>query len=79
MTVNLDKTKVIVFNINQVWVTRSEPRFFFGQEKVALYMILQYVEVTFTGARVLPMAGCLSQLSHGYAALGVLERQCART
>ena len=33
--VNLNKTKVMVFNTTQAWVTRAEPEFFFGDEKVA--------------------------------------------
>ena len=33
LLINLDKTKVMVFNTTQAWVTRSEPEFFLGEEK----------------------------------------------
>ena len=35
LLVNKDKTKVMVFNTTQAWVTRSEPEFFLGEKKVA--------------------------------------------
>ena len=34
-SVNLNKIKVMIFNTTQAWVTRAEPEFFFGDEKVA--------------------------------------------
>ena len=34
LSINMDKTKVMVFNTTQAWVTRSEPEFFWGEEKV---------------------------------------------
>ena len=32
LSVNLDKTEVMMFNTTQAWVTRLEPEFF-GEEK----------------------------------------------
>ena len=34
LSINMDKTKVMVFNTNQTWVTRSEPEVFLGEDKV---------------------------------------------
>ena len=34
LSINMDKTKAMVFNTTQAWVTRSEPEFFSGEEKV---------------------------------------------
>ena len=33
MLINIDKTKVMVFNTTYTWVTSSEPEFFLGEEK----------------------------------------------
>ena len=35
LSVNLDKTEVMMFNTTQEWVIRSEPEFFLGEEKMA--------------------------------------------
>ena len=73
----MDKTEVMVFSTTKAWVTRSEPEFFLREEKVAYTHFYTYLGVTFTGPRFsLREANC-AQLSHGYAALGALERQCA--
>ena len=34
MAVKIDKTKVMVFNAMEAWVTILEPKFFLGEEKV---------------------------------------------
>ena len=36
LSINMDKTKVIMFSTTQAWVTRSEPEFFLEEEKVLL-------------------------------------------
>ena len=67
MLVNIDKTKRMVFNITQAWVTRSEAEFFLGEEKLA------YTQSD-TGLDS-PWEAVCAQLPHVYAALGVVERQ----
>ena len=47
LLVNLDN-KVMVFNTTQGWITRSEPEFFLGEEKVAYTQSYTYVGVTLT-------------------------------
>ena len=44
----MDKTKVIVFNTTQAWVTRSEPEFFLGEEKVEYARSYTYLGITFS-------------------------------
>ena len=38
-SINMDKTKMMVFNTTQAWVTRSKQEFFLGEEK-AEYILL---------------------------------------
>ena len=47
----MDKTKVMVFSTTQAWVTRSEPEFFLGEEKVEYTGSYTCLGVTFTGPR----------------------------
>ena len=49
MLVQIDKTKVMVFNTNQGWVTSSEPDFFLGEEMVAYAQSCTYLCLAFTG------------------------------
>ena len=51
MAVKIDKTKVMVFNAMEAWVTILEPKFFLGEEKVAYARSYMYLEVTFQGLR----------------------------
>ena len=67
----------MVFNTTQAWVTRSEPEFFLGEEKVEYTCSYTYLGVTFTGPRFSLREVACARLSRGYAALGALERQCA--
>ena len=46
LSINLDKTKVMVF---QAWIMRSEPDFFLEEEKVARTQSYTYLGVTFKG------------------------------
>ena len=48
LLINMDKTKVMVFNTIQAWVTRLEQEFFLGEEKVAYTRSYTYLGVTFT-------------------------------
>ena len=69
LLVNLDITKVIVFNIPQNWVRRSEPDFFLGEEKVT------QTQLTFTGPRFSLWDAAPAEFSHENGAFGALERQ----
>ena len=51
LSINMDKTKVMVFNTTQAWVTRSEPEFCLGEEKVEYTRSYTYLGVTFAGPR----------------------------
>ena len=76
----MDKTKVIVFNTTQAWVTRSEPEFFLGEEKVEYTRSYTYLGVTLMGPRFSLREAACARLSRGYAVLGYdLERQFAQT
>ena len=72
----MDKTKVMVFNTTQAWVTRSEPEFFLGEEKVEYTRSYTYLGVTFTTPNFFLWEDACARLSCGYAALDALERQC---
>ena len=39
LSINMDNTKVMVFNTTQAWVTISKPKFFLGEEKVAYTLL----------------------------------------
>ena len=77
LSINMDKTEVMVFNTTQAWVTRSEPEFFSGGEKVEYTCSYTYLGVIFTRPRFSLREVACARLSRGYAALGVLEIQCA--
>ena len=48
LSINMDKTKMMVFNTTEAWVIRSETEFFLGEEKLE-YPLLHIPGVTFTG------------------------------
>ena len=49
LSINLDKTKVMVFSTTQAWVTRSEPEFLLAEENVTQTQSYTYLGVTFIG------------------------------
>ena len=51
LSINMDITKVMVFNTTQAWVTKSEPNFFLGEEKVEYTRSYTYLSVTFVTPR----------------------------
>ncbi|MCO5606114.1 hypothetical protein L7F22_060301 [Adiantum nelumboides] len=77
LTLNLGKTKVMVFNTTQAWVTRAEHQFTFRGEMVEQVRSYVYLGVTFTGPRFSLKQAADARLDRGFAALGRLERQCA--
>ena len=48
LSINMGKTKVMVFNATQAWVARSEMEFFLGEKKVAYTQCYTYLGVTST-------------------------------
>ena len=68
----------MVFKTTQEWVMRSGPEFFLGEEKMAhTQQSYKYLGVTFKGPSFFSQEATCAQVSHGYAAFGALERQCA--
>ena len=51
----------MVFNTTQAWVTRSEPEFLLGEEKVAYTCSYTYLGVTITGGCLCPTFSWCSQ------------------
>ena len=49
LTVNLNKTKVMIFNTTTNWVNTSAPVFLYGEEEVELTKQYTYLGVVFTG------------------------------
>ena len=74
--VNLDKTKVMLFNTTQPSVTGSKVELLLGEEEVAYTQSYTYLRATFIG-RFYLWEAISARLTHGYEAFGALERQCA--
>ena len=71
LSIDMNKTLVMVFNTIQACVTRSEPEFFLGLEKVAYRHTHLYIPgVTFIGPMFSLGEVVSAWLSHGYAAHG---------
>ncbi|MCO5551498.1 hypothetical protein L7F22_005002 [Adiantum nelumboides] len=51
LSVNLGKTKVMVFNTTPQWIRRSAPTFTYGQEIVEYTDAYTYLGIVFTRAR----------------------------
>ena len=62
---NMDKSKVMVLNTTQAWVTRSEPELILREEKVAYSLSYTYLGVTFRGPRFLLREAACAELSCG--------------
>ena len=62
MLVNLDITKVIVFNIPQNWVRRSEPDFLIGRVKGGITQSYIYLGVTFIWPQLSVLEAACTQL-----------------
>ncbi|MCO5592395.1 hypothetical protein L7F22_046398 [Adiantum nelumboides] len=77
LTLNLGKTKVMMFNTTHAWVTRAEHQFTFRGEMVEQVRSYVYIGVTFTGPPFSLKQAADGRLDKDFAALGRLERQCA--
>ena len=76
LSVNLGKTKVMVFNTTPQWVRRSIPTFAYGQEIVEYTDAYTYLGVVFSGLVLSLRRAAETRLRRAYAALGRMERMC---
>lgn len=78
LSVNLGKTKIMVFNTTPQWVRRLAPFFVYDQVTVEYTDAYTYLGVLFTGPRFTLRRAAETRLSRAYAALGGLERMCSQ-
>ncbi|MCO5560653.1 hypothetical protein L7F22_014270 [Adiantum nelumboides] len=78
LSVNMGKTKIMVFNTTTQWVRRSTPKFTYGQDNVEYTDAYTYLGVVFTGPKFAMKKAADNRLSRAYAALGGLERMCSQ-
>ena len=78
LSVNLGKTKVMVFNTTSQWVRRSAPIFTYGHETVEYTDAYTYLGVVFSGPAFSLRRAAETRLTRAYAALGGLERMCSQ-
>ncbi|MCO5606524.1 hypothetical protein L7F22_060712 [Adiantum nelumboides] len=78
LSVNMGKTKTMVFNTTIQWVRRSAPKFTYGQDNVEYTDAYTYLGVVFTGPKFALKKAADNRLSRAYAALGGLERMCSQ-
>ncbi|KAI5080279.1 hypothetical protein GOP47_0005758 [Adiantum capillus-veneris] len=76
LSVNLGKTKVMVFNTTPQWIRRSAPTFTYGQEKVEYTDAYTYLGVVFNGPAFSLRRAAETRLTRAHVALGKLERMC---
>ena len=76
LSVNLGKTKIMVFNTAPQWVRRSAPTFVYDRVTVEYTDAYTYLGVLFTGPRFTLRRAAETTLSKASAALGGLERMC---
>ncbi|MCO5600245.1 hypothetical protein L7F22_054355 [Adiantum nelumboides] len=78
LSVNMGKTKTMVFNTTTQWVRRSAPKFTYGQDNVEYTDAYTYLGAVFTGPKFALKKAANNRLSRAYAALGGLERMCSQ-
>ncbi|RYA67266.1 hypothetical protein DD598_28985, partial [Enterobacter cloacae complex sp. 2DZ2F16B1] len=78
LSVNLGKTKVMVFNTTPQWIRRSAPAFTYGQEKVEYTDAYTYLGVVLSGPAFSLKRAAETRLTRAHAALGRLERMCSQ-
>ena len=78
LSVNLGKTKTMVFNTTPQWVWRTAPKFTYGQDNVEYTYAYTYLGVVFAGTKFALKKAADNRLSRAYAALGGLERMCSQ-
>lgn len=78
LSVNLGKTKVMVFNTTPKWVRRSAPTFTYRQEIVEYTDAYTYLGVVFSGPVFSMRRAAQARLTRAHAALGGLERMSSQ-
>ncbi|MCO5567345.1 hypothetical protein L7F22_021035 [Adiantum nelumboides] len=78
LSINLSKTKVMVFNTTPQWIRRSAPIFTYGQENVEYTDAYTYLGVVFTGPKFSLRRAAEIRLIRADAALGGLKRMCSQ-
>ena len=78
MSVNLDKTKVMVFNTTSQWVRRSAPTFTYGRKIVELTDAYTYLGVVFNGPMLSFKSAAKTRLTRAGTALGRMEKMCSQ-
>ena len=78
LSVNLSKTKVMVFNTTPQWVRRSAPTFAYGQETIEYTDSYTYLGVVFSGPVFSLRKVVETRLTRAYASLGRMERLCSQ-
>ncbi|WP_139158394.1 reverse transcriptase family protein, partial [Enterobacter cloacae complex sp. GF14B] len=78
LSVNLGKTKVMVFSTTPQWVKRLAPTLVYGHDTVEYTDEYTYLGVVFTGPRFTLRRAAETRLSRAYAPLGGLERMCSQ-
>ena len=73
VSVNLSKTKVMVFNTTPQWVRRSAPTFAYGQETIEYTDSYTYLGVVFSGPVFSLRKAAETRLTRAYAALGRMD------
>lgn len=74
LSVNLGKTKVMVFNTTPQWVRRSAPTFTYGQETMEYTNAYTYLGVVFSDPVFSLRRATETRLMIAHAALGRMER-----
>lgn len=79
LTVNLGKTKVMVFNTSDRMYATGDFRVIYDGQPVELVKEYTYLGVVFRGPRFTMTYAARDRISKGYASLALLERQCAQS
>ena len=78
LSVDLGKTKIMVFNTTPQWVRCLGPTYAFGQEIVEYTDAYTYLGVVFSGPVLSLRKAAETRLTRAYAALGNMEKMCSQ-
>ena len=78
MSVNLDKTKVMIFNSTPQWVRQSAPIFTYGESVIEYTDNYTYLGVVFSGPALSFKDAAKTRLTRAITALGRMEKLCSQ-
>ena len=78
MSVNLEKTKVMVFNTTPQWVRRSAPTFTYGENVVEYTNAYTSLGVVFNGPMHSFKSAAKTRLTRAITAMGKMEKMCSQ-